>query len=261
MFVGGSNYEVACLLKGPDEVVNLPLSDPIRTIRMLRERKVDLLCDFGPRPRINALYTLFSGARFTVGFRTEGQYRHYAYDFVVDHSATVHELENQRNLVRGLGIDSTSLPIIAADGPLAAGLRPKTYVVFHAWSGGYKGHLKEWPVPHWVDLTRRVAQLGLGIVLTGAPYDATRAEDLRARFPRTWQENVVNLAGKISLSQTCKVLRDAAAVVSVNTGIMHLAAAVGGAVLALNGPEPARRWGPCVKEPSQLTRTRKGADT
>lgn len=244
LFAGDSNYEVACLLRGPDEVVKLPLARPLEAIRMLRAHHPDVLCDFGPWPRINAVYTLFSDARFTLGFRTPGQHRHYAYDRAVDHSAAVHELENQRNLVRPLGVDPTSVPFIAADETLAPGLRPKSYVVFHAWSGGYKGHIKEWPDAHWVDLGDRVARLGFGIVLTGGPYDLVRAGNLRASFAPRWQEKVINLAGKISLSQTCKVARDAAAVVSVNTGIMHLAAAVGATVLALNGPVPARRWGP-----------------
>ena len=244
LFVGTSNHEVACLLKGPDEVVKLPLDDPVKAIRIMRARRLDVLCDFGPWPRINAVYTFLSGARFTIGFRTAGQHRHYAYDRVVDHSAAIHELENQRNLVRPLGVEPTSVPLIMADEPLVSSLRPKSYIVFHAWSGGYKGHLKEWPVPYWVDLADRVVRLGLDIALTGAAYDAVKAVALRAKCPPGWQEKVINLAGKISLSQTCRVLRDAAGVVSVNTGIMHLAAAVGGTVLALNGPVPARRWGP-----------------
>jgi heptosyltransferase I len=244
LFAGSTNYEAACLLRGPDEVVKLPLPKPLEAIRAMRARNLDVLCDFGPWPRINAVYTLFSGARFTLGFRTPGQYRHYTYDRAVDHSATVHELENLRNLVRLLGVDPISIPFITADKPLAPGLRPKGYVVFHAWSGGYKGHIKEWPEAHWVELGDRVARLGFGIVLTGAPYDWARAGKLRASFTPHWQEKIINLAGQISLSQTCRVLREAAAVVSVNTGIMHLAAAVGATVLALNGPVPARRWGP-----------------
>ncbi len=247
LFTGSSNYEIARLLKGPDEVIELPVARPLQAIRILREGRVDVLCDFGPWPRINAVYTLFSGARFTLGFRTAGQYRHYAYNGVVDHSPAVHELENLRNLVRPLGVDPTSLPFIELDVPLVPGLRPRGYIIFHAWSGGYKGYIKEWPVSHWVDLADKVGQLGFEIVLTGASYDRVRAENLRARFSPRWRDKAINLAGKISLSQTCKVLRDAAAVVSVNTGIMHLAAAVGGTVLALNGPVAARRWGPLGK--------------
>jgi ADP-heptose:LPS heptosyltransferase len=47
----------------------------------------------------------------------------------------------------------------------------------------------------------------------------------------------------------------AAGVVSVNTGIMHVAAAAGAPTVALNGPTSGRRWGPvgphvrCVASP------------
>jgi heptosyltransferase-3 len=40
------------------------------------------------------------------------------------------------------------------------------------------------------------------------------------------------------------VLKSAELVVSVNTGIMHLAAIVGAPTIALNGPTATHRWGP-----------------
>ena len=40
------------------------------------------------------------------------------------------------------------------------------------------------------------------------------------------------------------MLARARAVVSVNTGVMHLAAAAGAPTIALNGPTSATRWGP-----------------
>jgi heptosyltransferase I len=193
---------------------------------------------------LNALYSRLSGARFSVGFRTPAQYRHYGYDQVVDHSGQVHEIENYRALVRTLGIESTSLPHIKVSDPLIAELKPRTYVVFHAWSGGYKGHLKEWPESYWLELGERIASLGFGIVLTGGRFDVGRAEELCSKLTSRCKEGVINLAGKITLSQTARVLEDASAVVSVNTGTMHLAAAAGALVLGLNGPVPALRWGP-----------------
>ena len=87
LFTGCSNHEVALLFKGLDEVVRLPTHNPLEAVRMLREKRLDVLVDFGPWPRINALYSLLSGARFTLGFRTSGQYRHYGYDRFVEHSA------------------------------------------------------------------------------------------------------------------------------------------------------------------------------
>jgi ADP-heptose:LPS heptosyltransferase len=244
LFTTESNYEMAQLVDGPDRVVELPVTNPLRAFRRLRENKVDVFCDFGPWQRLNALYTRLSGARFLVGFRTARQYRHYCYDQVVDHSAQVHEIENYRALVRTLGIESTTLPRIKVNAPLIEELEPRTYVVFHAWSGGYKGHLKEWPQRYWLELGERVVDLGLGIVLTGAPYNVERAEELRSMLASRCNGRVINLAGRVTLSQTASVLSNASAVVSVNTGTMHLAAAVGALVLGLNGPVPSLRAGP-----------------
>ena len=244
LFTTESNYEIGQLLDGPDRVVMLPVTNPLQALRRLRENKVDVFCDFGPWQRLNALYTLLSGARFSVGFRTAKQYRHYCYDQVVDHSAGIHEIENYRALVRNLGVESTTLPRVKVNVPLIGELEARTYVVFHAWSGGYKGHLKEWPAKHWLELEERVVGLGLGIVVTGASYDVERAEELCSMLTSRCHGRVVNLAGRVTLAQTASVLSNASAVVSVNTGTMHLAAAVGALVLGLNGPVPGWRWGP-----------------
>ena len=80
LFTTASNYEIGQLLSGPDQVVNLSVKNPFRAIRALRARNVDLLFDFGSWSRLNALFSHLSAARFSVGFRTPGQYRHYGYD-------------------------------------------------------------------------------------------------------------------------------------------------------------------------------------
>jgi len=247
LFTTESNYEMGRLVSGPDRVVKLSATNPLAALRRLRENKVDVLCDLGPWQRLNAVYCRFSGARFSVGFRTPHQHRHYAYDRVVDHSAEVHEIENYRSLVRTLGIESHALPSIKVDAPDASWtgeLEPGAYVVFHAWAGGYKSHLREWPEEYWVELGEKVSELGLALALTGATYSAGRTEELRFRISSRCGGRVVNLAGRITLAQTASLLEKAMAVVSVNTGIMHLAAAVGAPVIGLNGPTSERRWGP-----------------
>jgi heptosyltransferase I len=258
LFTTESNYEMGRLLSGLDRVVKLPATNLIRALRRLRENKVDVFCDFGPWQRLNALYSRLSGARFSLGFRTRAQYRHYGYDRVVDHSAQVHEIENYRALVRTLGIESTSLPEIKVSAPLVEELKPRTYVVFHAWSGGYKSYLKEWPETYWLELGEKIINLGFGIVLTGARYNVDRADELCSKLTSRLKAGVVNLTGKITLPQTARVLKDASAVVSVNTGIMHLAAAVGALVLGLNGPVPGRRWAPLGERATSINAEGKG---
>ena len=53
-----------------------------------------------------------------------------------------------------------------------------------------------------------------------------------------------SIAGELSLPELASVLRDAAGVVAVNTGVMHLAALLDAPVVALHGPTSRRRWGP-----------------
>jgi heptosyltransferase-3 len=54
----------------------------------------------------------------------------------------------------------------------------------------------------------------------------------------------VNVAGRYAPRELAGVLREASCVVSVNTGVMHLAATVGAPTIALNGPTSELRWGP-----------------
>ena len=245
LFSGSSNYSMARMLPGVDDVIQLPIHNPVAMVQLLRSKRVDVLCDFGPWPRINAVCSTLSGARFLIGFRTPGQHRHYVYDYVVEHSPRLHELENQRALVRALGVESRSFPQISVDTPLPKVLSPKSYIVFHPWSAGYRSSLKEWPDENWLKLGERVVgRLGYQIAITGGPSDRVRAAPFHARLAARTGSRVLNLAGETSLAEMIRVLKDAVAVVSVNTSTVHLAPAVGTPVVSLNGPVKAARWGP-----------------
>lgn len=81
---------------------------------------------------------------------------------------------------------------------------------------------------------------GLPCVLTGAGEDRATADRIveRARNP------VVNLVGRTTIMELIGVLSGARAVVSCDTGPMHLAVALQKEVVALFGPADPRRTGP-----------------
>ncbi len=85
-------------------------------------------------------------------------------------------------------------------------------------------------------------------MLTGGPGDV-EPNDALVREWRAEGLRVESSAGSTP-AETLVWLAFAAGVVSVNTGVMHLAAAVGTPVVSLNGPTPVRRWGP-VGAPSR----------
>jgi ADP-heptose:LPS heptosyltransferase len=116
-------------------------------------------------------------------------------------------------------------------------------IVMHLWASGQRSWLREWPQERWVELARRLAGDNTLILITGAPSDQVRMTpflaQLRAAGLRA--ESFVSPDGFRTLTH---VLRRARLVVSVNTGVMHLAAIAGAPTVAINGPNRNGRWGP-----------------
>jgi heptosyltransferase-3 len=242
IFTGPDNADVARLLPGV-EVVALPAAKPWAAVPLLRARHLDALLDFGQWTRLEAMYAALSGARWTAGFATAGYSRHYAYDDPVEHSDTISELENFRALVSRMGIEPTANPSFELADVQGVGPTSDPYVVFHLWPGGFRSELREWPADSWRELARRFADRGLEIVLTGGPGDITRTQQFIDSSPEL-AGRMMSVAGRYRIADLMPVLAGAHCVVSVNTGLMHLAAAAGVRTVALNGPTSAARWGP-----------------
>jgi ADP-heptose:LPS heptosyltransferase len=244
-FAGDTNYSTALLLPATDSVIRLPVYHPLEASRIVRSQSLDLLIDLGPWPRLNAVIARLSGSRFTVGFRTPGQYRHYAYDLAIEHSPAVHELENLRRIIAGLGLEATHLPMIdsrkvSANANIGAS---EPYLLFHLWPGGTCSREKEWPTERWIRLATHFAAKGYAIVLSGArSQHGTNHDVIKALHPR-YRALIRNAAG-LSLAETAALVSNSRMVVSVDTGIMHLAAALGVPVIGLHGPASSKRWGP-----------------
>jgi heptosyltransferase III len=243
LFGSGENAGLARLVNGV-RVIELPMTRPWAAVPALRRERLDALVDLGQWSRLEAVYSATSGARWTAGFDTPGQRRHFAYDAVAPHAPDVPELENYRALVARLGVESRSEPSLRSS-PSSTVIRPTTtpYAVFHLWPGGFRSELREWPAKSWRELAARVAAEGRAIVLTGGPGDVERTVAF-AESCAAAAGTVVSVAGRYGLSDLVDVLAGADCVVSVNTGVMHMAAATGVRTVGLNGPTSSTRWGP-----------------
>jgi len=255
LLTGPNNYEAGCLLKGPDLVVKLDVWNPLAAIRKVREQDFDLFLDFGPWCRLNAIIAIWSGANFIGGFRTNAQGRHFGYDLVVEHSEDAHELENHRGLIRALGIRPLHPPSLSCE-PAQHGShdRSKRFVVFHLWPGGSSAKFREWPVGRWVALAEDLATDQYDVVFTGAAHQRPLNDSIIIEVKDSLRSRMKNSAGS-SLRETLQLLAGATLVVSVDTGVMHMAAAAGVPLVALHGPSSPHRWGPAsekafVVEPS-----------
>jgi len=115
-------------------------------------------------------------------------------------------------------------------------------------AGAEFGPAKRWPARHYAALGLHYLQQGWQVWLMGSANDAsTNQEILRElgclnEVPRdgehrngTSPTDVVDLAGKTSLAQAADLLALASLVVTNDSGLMHLAAAVGAPVVAVYG--------------------------
>jgi lipopolysaccharide heptosyltransferase III len=246
---GPSNYDTACLVAYVDSVVKLPIFKPASSLRLIRAQQCDLLLDFGPWCRLNAVLATLSGARCVVGFRTPGEVRHFGYDLVAEHSCNVHELENHRRLVRALGIQAYHPPSLRHHIGLP-NLKSKSihepYVVCHLWPGGSAARQKEWPVERWVTLAECFSRHGYRVAFTGSANQYALNEAVIVRLAPSLRPLARNVAG-VALIETLRVLANATLTVSVDTGIAHMAGALDAPLVALYGPSKAERWGPVGK--------------
>lgn len=157
------------------------------------------------------------------------------------HRDDVPELDNYRALIALLGVRSSSLPSFQ---PVPGTPVPTSepYAVLHLWPGGFRSELREWPADRWRAVAARLIEDGLTIVLSGGPADAMRTDAFIADAPEH-AGAMLNIAGRYCLTEMVGVLAAAKCVISVNTGVMHMAAAVGAPTVALNGPTSSLRWG------------------
>ena len=91
---------------------------------------------------------------------------------------------------------------------------------------------KRWPENYWVDLARRVTPTGADVAVLGGPDDA----ELAGRIAGLAGAGVASLAGTLGLQETGAVIRRAEALVSGDTGVMHMGTGVGTPLVALFGP-------------------------
>ncbi len=238
------------MMDGLDRVVEVSVRNVAAGLKAIRSVPVDVMIDFGPWPRLEALYSFFSRTSFTIGFRTSGQHRHFGYDLTVGHSSNVHELENFRELVRALGVKTGRLPSLKS--PKTGILSELPYVVFHLWPGGRRKELKQWANDKWVQLIEEFVACGMNVMLTGAPSDSAPNDSIIHRVKSCARGRVSNVAG-ISLQETAALLAGSRLVVSVNTGVMHMSAALGVPLVGLHGPTSSRRWGPISERAIAVT--------
>jgi heptosyltransferase-2 len=101
--------------------------------------------------------------------------------------------------------------------------------------GAEFGPAKRWPEKHYAMVAAAMIERGWRVAIFGSGNDQPVAENIVQALLPTQRERVVNLAGHTRLEQAVDLLSGAAAVVSNDSGLMHIAAAVGRPLVVVYG--------------------------
>ncbi|GAC1307511.1 MAG: glycosyltransferase family 9 protein [Vulcanimicrobiaceae bacterium] len=149
-----------------------------------------------------------------------------------------HEVRRWGRMLRaaGISVDDSDLSIESPHRPRARSF--KGALAIHP---GAASEARRWPVERYAAIARTFHARGHRIVVTGDRSDAARAHELAALagVPET---DVV--AGRTSLLELAAIVGAARALLCGDTGIAHLATALGTPSVVLFGPIPPSEWGP-----------------
>jgi ADP-heptose:LPS heptosyltransferase len=151
---------------------------------------------------------------------------------------TKHMAHQYMDFARYLGADPQE---IKWDIPLTGKLPielPKEYVILNI---GATASSKRWTAEGFASLVQKIRKHhDIACVLTGGPDDIS----LSLRIDSLSSGQAHNLVGKTSLLDLKEIIAGARAMVTCDTGPMHLAVALGKEVITLIGPTNPKRTGP-----------------
>jgi heptosyltransferase III len=110
-------------------------------------------------------------------------------------------------------------------------------VAIHPGCGGDR---KKWPICNWVELIDELRGSGIVPVITAGPADSETMTELN----RSMNTSMPVVVDNLPLDHLAAVLGRCDGYVGGDTGITHLAAALGVPALALFGPTDPAVWGP-----------------
>lgn len=102
--------------------------------------------------------------------------------------------------------------------------------------GAEFGPAKRWPHYHYAALAQQLIEEGKQVVLFGSAKDRPCGEEIIAALPAELRHFCRNLAGETQLEQAVILIARCDAIVSNDSGLMHIAAALNRPLVALYGP-------------------------
>ncbi len=217
------------------------LSELFSLRNLLRSDRYDIVVDLQGLLR-SGLIAFFTPAALKIGFEDAREGSRFFYDRRVRVNKSSHAVDKCLEAARAMGASLGGTPgfPLYIDGTAPDRVRKLT-----GDTGGYvvivpsaRWPSKRWPAGYFASLIKRIP---LQCVVAGGGGDGEAVREITGSLPR---HNIIDLCGKTDLKELTALLAGARAVVTNDTGPMHIAAALDVPVVALFGPTDPVKTGP-----------------
>lgn len=120
--------------------------------------------------------------------------------------------------------------------------------------GAEFGPAKKWPETHYAEVASAMANAGKQVWLFGSQKDLETCNNIKQLVPQGHQHQIHVLAGQTSLIEAVDLLAACQTVVANDSGLMHVAAAVGCNVVAVYG-STSPKYTPPLAEKVEIVHT------
>jgi ADP-heptose:LPS heptosyltransferase len=209
-------------------------------------RRFDLAIQMHGAGTVSNMFTTLLGARMTAGFYRHAQFCPAPATFF-RYPERGSEIDRWLHLTTLLGCPSQGaeirFPLTAADRSALEPhtsryeLRSRCYVVIHP---GAHDQSRRWPAARFAEVADALAERDFRIVLTGTAAEQATVGEVSARM----RHPACDLAGRTTLGSLAALLEGAALLVTNDTGVSHLAAALGTRSVILFLASDPERWAP-----------------
>lgn len=226
----------------------LMIRERIALARQLKERKFDQAFVL-PRSLKSALIPLWSGIPQRTGYLGEMRWGLINDVRPLDKDALPMTVQRFVNLAAPseisplpislrptLSTDHQSILATLAKFQLAENHKP----VLALCPGAEYGPAKQWPAEHWSATARRFLSTGWEVFLLGSEKDG----DIARRIDAATERECRNLAGRTNLSEAIELLAASDVVVTNDSGLMHVAAALDRPLVAIYGSSSTKSTPP-----------------
>ncbi len=201
---------------------------------LLKKEKYDITIDLQGLLR-SGLITWFSNSPIKVGFREGREFSPFFYNTVVSASIEQHAVLRYLEIARALGCKINSVKF-----PLPEDKEPhwlRDYNDYIVVIPNARWQSKNWPIPYFVELVKR---LDSHFLIVGSKGD----KEVAKKIEEYSEGKATSVAGMTSLRELIAVFKKGTFVITPDTGTMHLAVASGKRVVAIFGPTSHLRTGP-----------------